>query len=343
MTYLFLGLVFLVVWVAAITDIRYGRVKNIHLIIALVIWLALIFVTTLSHHIIEQEWFAWLLNLGFSIVASIILYLYDIWSPGDCKLFLFIALSYPLEAYTVRMGNVFPSLDIIVFSFTLGYIFLLISTFIKPGKNSVPSAHPQQPLLLVRDRIISILANIGLLSSFYAVLDLYFGDFLYANEMFCALILIGLISLLQNRFEHACRILGFIGLLLFLSRMVINAAWIDMLFGVIRGLIISLIIDILNQRIGKNTYREIPGEEVNPGMILSYVTIWDMQNCIDPDLPHTTTENRRSRITQRQADAVRLWCKNAKRNVIIVEMIPFAPCIALAVCVLIIRFFILKR
>ena len=119
----------------------------------------------------------------------------------------------------------------------------------------------------------------------------------------------------------------------------IHHLWMSMLFSLVLCLLISIVLDVLNSSARTNTYEVISGDEVKPGMILSYTTIMAMQNCIDPNIPRSTTENRRSRITDVQANAVKTWCKNAKSDIVIVKMIPFAPFIALSVVIEIIRYF----
>ena len=107
------------------------------------------------------------------------------------------------------------------------------------------------------------------------------------------------------------------------------------------SLVIASAIEIISSRVRANTYREISGDEVKPGMILSFTSLWAMRKCNDPELPKTTTENRRSRLTQTQAEAVKTWCRNTHSNVIIVEMMPFAPFIAGAAVIQVLRFLIL--
>lgn len=338
MTYVLIILTLAVAALGAFTDVRFGRVRNRHLLAGLAVWIILIVIASLVNGQLTLSPLPWLINLGFSVVAAVIFYMLDIWAPGDCKLFLFIAITLPLEVYTVRDGNVFPSLNLVVLSFAFGYIALLIGALVRRGTQESPKQGDgkqaeRQKLPLDWRRVLSIIANMGLFSATISLITAFFSDFFYANQMLCSLTLIGIICFLQGRFERTRKVLGAIGVISFVVQMVFQRAWLGMLFGALEGLIIALIIEIINNRVRKNTYREITGEEVRPGMILSFATIWNMQKCIDPELPHTTTENRRSRLTPRQAEAVQTWCKNAKQNVIIVEMMPFAPCLAIAVAV----------
>lgn len=343
MIYVYMGLALSIALLGAITDIRYGRVKNRHLLIAFLAWLTVVSVDSIANHTFVLPAGALAINLGLAFAASLVFYLSDIWAPGDCKLYLLIALTFPMGGYITREGNVFPALDMVVYSFALGYIGLLAASLLKRRKGEPREKGRRLEIQSGRKRLLSITANIGLISSVNTLLDIYAGDFYFANQMLCTLALIGIICALQNRADRTRTILGFLGIALFIAQMITYGAWLSGLISVAESLIIALIIELINSRVRKNTYREISGEEVRPGMILSYATIWDMQNCIDPELPTVTTENRRSRITPTQAEAVRTWCKNARRPVVIVEMMPFAPFIALAVAAQAARFLILIR
>jgi len=111
----------------------------------------------------------------------------------------------------------------------------------------------------------------------------------------------------------------------------------------LQAFLVAVLIELLNRKMAHSNYREINGTEITAGMILSYGTILCMKKCIDPDLPRTTTEDRRSRLSQAQAEAVQRWCKNAKRTAVIVETIPFAPFIAAATLLEILKYFIFMR
>lgn len=74
-----------------------------------------------------------------------------------------------------------------------------------------------------------------------------------------------------------------------------------------------------------NSYREIPGNEAGAGAILSLGSVLAMQRCTDPNIPRSTTESRRSRLSAHQLEAVRNWCRITGRTVAVVEMLPFVP------------------
>ena len=336
MTVVYLSLTLLIAFLCALTDIQTGRVKNKHLIIAGMIWLTLIIYESIfgdSKVISLFPIFA--LNVGLAFITAIIFYLTDIWSPGDCKLFISVSVIFPINAYVVRDGNIFPALNFVIYAFAFGYIALLTIIITRQIRGKKINGNA---INLNFKHSISVISNIGIISVIYNVLEIYTTNFFYANRMLCALSAIGIICLFQKKIDKIRQILGLIGVGFFMIQSIFYASWFNTCFALIESFVIAVIIEVINSRLYANTYREISHDEIRPGMILSFSTLWSMQRCIDPELPRTTTENRRSRLTESQADAVRTWCKNAKRNVIIVEMIPFAPFIALAVLLQVLYF-----
>ena len=333
MIFIYLALALLISAMGALTDIRFGYVSNRHLIMALVIWIILmlieaIFLSSPSVNILPR-----VLNAVLAFIAAIIFYLTDIWAPGDCKLYITVSLIFPVQAYAVQSGNIFPALNFIIYAFAAGYIALLALFIIRLAKGNAAMSD----LRPKRINIISVIANLGIIALINILFELYSPEFFYSNQILCVLSAIALICMIYNKFDKIRKIVGLIGLLF----LIVCSSWQNILMSLVNGLIAAFIIEFINNNANINKYREIVKDDVRPGMILSYSTILAMQKCIDPELPHITTENRRSRITERQAEAVRNWCKNAKSNVIIVEMMPFAPFIALSVLIQIIRFLIL--
>ena len=278
------------------------------------------------------------LNVILSVITTVIFYLTDIWAPGDCKLYITISLIFPMRAYVAQEGNIFPALDFVVYAFALGYIFLLAMTLSR-RKDEKVNLCPNFSL----KHYFSILANAGTISFINIMLDTFAPEFFYANQVLCILSLAALTFILQKKADKARKITGFTGLIYILVQSILSRSWLNVLMSLAVSLVIASAIEIISSRVRANTYREISGDKVKPGMILSFTSLWAMRKCNDPELPKTTTENRRSRLTQTQAEAVKTWCRNTHSNVIIVEMMPFAPFIAGAAVIQVLRFLILGR
>lgn len=324
--------------VGAITDIRYGRVKNKHLLFVITIWIGYSIINAVA---LKRNTFSlhWGINLALAVLASVLFYLSDVWAPGDCKLYCAIALMFPMYLYPDRVNNIFPALDFVIYAFATGYIVLLGTSIFSNRKDKNSIALDKKSLYLSAGRLISVATSVGVMTALHTVLATLFGEFYEANQILCSLVIIGVICLLQNKSKDIKVILGVLGLVFLFVWTILRKTWYNSLISLLLCLLLSVVIDLINDSARTNTYRVINGDEVKPGMILSYTTVMSMQWCIDPNIPRTTTENRRSRITVQQAEAVKTWCRNAKSNIVIVEMIPFAPSIALAVVIELIRNF----
>lgn len=343
MEYVYASIAMSIAIIGGITDIIYGRVKNKHLAYGIACWLCSLLIDLCIHKKISADIGAVTINMAFSAVVTAILYTRDIWAPGDGKLFIFISLVYPLSLSPCRAGNVFPALDIVIYSFALGYVYLLVAAIFKGDKLGTTEVSASLRSFFQWSRISSIVLNIGIISAINTILHRWITDFQVANSSLCSLSIIVLVYLLNRVKPILRKICGGIGLCVLLIFTQVNSEWVSMISIIIESSIISILSEMLNMRIHKNSYKSIDGSDVKPGMILSQTTIWEMQNCIDPDLPRSTTETRRSRLTPVQAQAVHRWSKNAKRDVTIVEMLPFAPCIALAIIIHFVRFLTIYR
>lgn len=343
MQYIYAAIAICIAVIGGITDIRYGRVKNKHLIYALACLVCTFVIDCLIHKSISIDILSVALNMVLSIAVTVLLYIKDIWAPGDGKLFLLISLTYPRLLSPCLAGNIFPALDIVIYSFAIGYVALLVSALARRDDTNSKDISVTTLKNLSWTRIVNVIANIGLVSIIDTGLQYLSPEFLESNRSLCTLSMIAVVYLANKKIPIVRQVVGFIGLCAFISITYMNGIWSSMIMTIVQSTIISVFVEILNERIDKNSYRTITGAEIKPGMILSHASIWDLQNCIDPALPHSTTETRRSRLTVTQADAVKLWCKNAKRNVTIVEMLPFAPCIAIATIIHLIRFIAIYR
>lgn len=338
MTPIYLALVLSVAVLGAFTDIHCGLVRNRHLLLALVLWLILAVSEFFVLHSSSIPVLPLALNALLAFAAAVVFYLTDIWAPGDCKLYIIISLLFPMRAYVVRKGNIFPALDFVIYAFALGYIFLFAAAI----SSKTTCTFSIKPVFSLH-HVISVLTNAGTISSLNILLDTFAPEFFYANQMLCILASIAFICLLQKKAESFRKLIGFISLMYILVQSILRNTWLNTCLSMFISLILASAIEVISSRVHTNTYREISGDEIRPGMILSFVSLWAMRKCVDPELPHTTTENRRSRLTQKQADAVKTWCRKSGNTIVIVEMIPFAPFIAGAVVIEILRFMCLGR
>jgi len=324
--------------VAAVTDHKSGKVRNKHLAISLTLWLFIIAIGLLTHQPLFASPRIWISNFIFSCAATLILYLNDIWAPGDAKLFLLLTVIYPDGCYAAREGNLFPLLDIIVFSFAIGYLYLEINTLCNKKNNA---GHELGISDILKARVKGIVNNLGIALVLVNLLIVYF-DSIYEDNLVLCILIIGLaLVLAQRRIPQIYSVLGIAGWIFYIILMVASGKSIRTVFlSAVQSLIIGFVVEVLNIQISNHSYREINGDDVEPGMILSVVSSLAMTKCNDPNIPGPSTETRRSRLNVKQAEAVRQWCRKSKSKVVVVEMLPFAPFISLALAVEIVRFFV---
>jgi len=330
---LLIALCLLVSIIGAWTDIRAGRVPNLYLLIAAALG-AIIYASAIATH--QTFWTSfpgWAINLTLAVILSVVFYLYDVWAPGDAKLFILVTAIYPLSFYAAPAANLFPALSIVVFAYAVGYLYLVALALRR-------SRTGDRTLLLPtinRAFIIGFLINAGVIIGLQMAIATLLPDFYTANQVLVLLSTVGFCYILQRKWPKILLFVGAIGLLSALIMAVITSEYSTLLVSLPLSIIMALLTQLLVRLADTNSYREIKGEEVKPGMILSYGSILAMQNCIDPNIPRQTTENRRSRLSISQAEAVRNWCRITNRPVMIVEMLPFAPFLCVGLIIELIR------
>ncbi len=314
------------------TDVRCGKVRNAHLLAGLGIGALIWLMGLIAGEFSPASLCRWALNLALSAGFAIFFYRMDIWAPGDSKLFLAIAALYPPEFYPAPDGNLFPALDIIIFAFALGYLWIVIVSPVSEREK-----RPRISGISLRSAP-SVAMGMGFAMGAQCALNRLFPAFFQANQALCILCIVGAAWLARRFGKYLFPILAAAGAIALIAEFGASPDWKAGAFILLRGALIAWIIEILNRRAEANSYRGIPGEALRPGMILSLGSVLAMSRCVDPVLPRATTESRRSRLSAAQAEAVRRWCKNAGRDVVIVEMIPFAPFIAASVLVTLMRY-----
>lgn len=313
--------------IGAWTDLHAGNMRNTHLIIGAAVGIAISAVSLLRGAPAWDSLQNWGINFCLSIIVSIVFYLSDVWAPGDAKLYILIAALYPQRYYAARPGNIFPALSIVVFAYAAGYIYLICEAIFRHKAR----LQVRQFLHFDRVSIFSMLASLGFFIGFQMLLHTLFPSFAGANYALVLLVTIGISYLASQKAPRLAQGLGVLGLLVAVCCSIVTKQYTAILSSIPLGIVVALITRLLLGIAGSNSYREIPGAELKPGMILSFGSIMAMQKCIDPNIPHSTTENRRSRISSLQAEAVRNWCRITGSPISIVEMLPFLPFVFVAV------------
>ena len=320
----------------ALTDIKTGRVRNSYLLIAAGAGIVINIASIMVQGIDSVNLSRWAINFGFSIALSVVFYLSDVWAPGDAKLYMLVTALYPMDFYAAQPNNLFPALSIVIFAYAIGYIYLVIVA-LRKGKDGTRKL--QLPTL-DRTFFFGFLINAGMIIGFQLLLATLLPGFFEGNRVLILLCLVGFCFILQRKWPTVLTALGLIGIVITAVTTVISEDYSTLYLSLPLSVIVALLTQLLIRMADSNSYREISGDELTPGMILSFGSILAMQKCIDPNIPHHTTENRRSRLSVSQTEAVRNWCHVTNRPIIIVEMLPFAPFICMGLIVELIRHFL---
>ncbi len=320
--------------VAASYDIRTGKVPNKLLRLAL----GMIGACIVINSIVSGSWpwkendqgFRYLLNIIIGCAVSIGLYITDIWAPGDAKLFIVILLLYPPLLRTANENAIFPALQIIIWTFSIGYIYLLFDNVFMRKTEKAKDYEPR--IKLSKAAVISMGLNIvtAYCFSFFANLaSVSFIPVYYeANRALLALLVICgsiLISKIEwwGKITVAIITAGGSYLLIFPLHQSITLS-----IHYILPFAVAVLVGVLTRMTKKNNYQEITPDALHPGVILSLFTIYRISSSRIPGLPQMTTETRKSKLNPQETEAVRLWALRNKESIIIVRMLPFAPFIA---------------
>jgi hypothetical protein len=323
---LLLAIILAICCTGAYTDIRFGVVKNRQLVVALLGATLVSLLQWIQGPPSASEIYDWGINITCALGLSVVFYLQDLWAPGDAKLFLCMAAIYPRGLYAARVGNVFPSLNFAVSAFALGYLYLVFQALVRHERVSSVDISSCFGSGKAKDYVI----NVGIAIGLQAMLGVFWPAFFTENKALCLLVIVS-IGIAARRYVPRARVAaGAIGFLYYLFEIIRWCSWLSFGSMLLYALVLAVAIQLLQALTKSAVYRDVSADGVHAGMILSLGSVVAMQKCIDPDLPRRTSENRRSRMTQAQAEAVRRWGEKTGNPISIVEMLPFAPFIALS-------------
>lgn len=308
--------------ITSITDIRENRISNKLLLMFGIAGIILnIAQYILKTHII---WNVYFVNLSLVIVFSLLLYIFHIWAAGDSKLLIVMGLLIPAN-YSIINHQMIPWCVIVVaLSFGISFLYLIgesLWLFFK-DRSSFSFDNVKKN---IRTFLIAYARNI-----IYISLVLKLEDY-FAKEWFD---------------NHSIVMLGInISIILLVSSLEIMKKWYSMLAALVLSIAFSLysgewflnvsrlkyyvliiIIMLIRVMISEYNYKTIPTSEVKKGMILSGFTTIFMSKSKITDLPSISHEDMRSRLTQKEAEAVVKWgnSKGGLKEVQIVRKIPYA-------------------
>ncbi len=328
---------------STITDIRFHKVKNAHIVFFVCLGISLQVVTAVLDSTLL---FPLIINLFLAGCISIALYALKIWAAGDAKLCFTMAMLLPPSMMIDTLGGVIPALVMLGITFTIAMLYVAIESVVLLLRDLKRNGFEKKAAPK------GVFSKTAILSWITAYFIIDFVDSLVK--------LIGNGSIFQIPYLSAIfnLLLANASLLLFKGnkiRMIVSGTILAVritltilhvltmpVFSVWTGLII-IGLHLFRRFTGRYDYRMIQTETVAEGQVLAQSTIAVFLLSKGEGLPVYSDESTRCRLTRDEASAVRAWgkTKHGKPTIMIVRVIPFAPFIFLgllasvAMCVLI--------
>lgn len=320
------------------TDIKYGKIKNIAILLLLISGLFInIFSTkTLSTFDlnIKSDFIQSIINIIIAFTFGFFLWSACLWSEGDAKLFLGYSLILPVFTYKYGYISFFPSLVILINTFIPIAIFYIFNSFLHTKLENLKINIKQ---VFSPKNIINLILNVfGL----FFILETFFKHFnISLNFTLQMIILFVLMEVLNKISSKAALIFSIIGSILRIifsfSSIFILSFLFQLLSVVAVFLTLKLLISItefypesvkiqdlktgmtLGERLVK-TKKEMKKRE------LSLITVFDIIQCIKEGFLGEV----KTRLTEEDVKELQNLQKEKKLKfdeIKIVKTVPFAP------------------
>jgi len=243
-------------------DIKERKIRNKYVVTALVLAIAINAVLYFGNIIVLNQILDQLIVILFSLVIGIVLWLMQMWSAGDAKLYIAFVALIPSHIYQVTSTQI-PTGDLLINIFVIAAIYTLIKSIKNTSKSHKKKAIKDS--FKPKDLGLSIL-------SIYAVSWITQRIFIALNmqsEYILNIILIGIIIyLIRKMFEEQ-----HIYFLIFLSilRLVINQSELmNKMFFVNFAITLAGFLILINivKELSADNEKKVNIYDLKPGMIL---------------------------------------------------------------------------
>lgn len=301
------------------TDIKNHIVSNKVLSGALLISVPFLFVYYLYCNRMMIGKYA--VNVLACIIISLLLYHLKIWGGGDSKLFILIPICIPARLYYFNY-NTFPLIELPIFVFSFGYIYILIESIIlciKRKHISLPSK--ADVFLFLRSYLFLSIYMILFSETVRRVIPSFFYSNALLFWLICSLfaIFISEYSFFNNKY-------------IFLVALILDVFFKarSIHFSVYPYLII-LFLYFMKVMISIYNYKTVSIDEIRVGDVLSAGSVLLFQNSRIHNLPDDTSENLSARLSDDNIKAIGKWSKTHKQvsKLTLVSKIPFVVFILL--------------
>ena len=303
-------------FISTYTDWKEGIVSNR----VLIVLGSLVAVTDVIYYIFFASPFAlaFLLNAAVTVILAFFLYYEGIWGAGDGKIFLLTAVSVPLRR--VASGIRVPGFFILALVFSCSFLILAVSSLWRECIRNRGKGHLQlmkmNALLEYCKRAAVVLPVVSTLNTLTLLIDPRADYSLLFSLDFIAMIFMSNHVIQPARWvQIAC---------------IVYSAVLLVATGTgIPWMILPLL--VIQWLAAQDNIDQIPASELCRGMILDFSTVSLFQDAKDPDLPHRTTADMRSRLTEKETEAVRKWVARHPEieTLCIIRKTPFVFYIAL--------------
>jgi len=196
--------------VTSYTDTKYGKIKNIHIILLLIAGLLIniFFTKTLLNVSMnpKEDFLQTIINFLITLTFGFFLWSAGLWSQGDAKLFLGYSLLLPVFTYKHGYIPFFPSLVILINTFIPIAIFYILNSFLHAKLKNLKASIKQ---IISPENLINLALYIFGLSF---ILQLFLNYFhINLNFIFQMVILFVLMEVLNKISSKATLIFSAIG------------------------------------------------------------------------------------------------------------------------------------
>lgn len=313
---------------AMISDLRCGRISNVSVIITTAIAVVL--------DIAYYGFFRPDILMDFGITAGVMtaiaagMYLLHIWAAGDCKLLFVLAISYPAGLYfNVNGYNVTLWLSVVL-AFVVGFLYI--------AAESVAAGIREKHVIsrkVLFSKLKQFLVSYAVIIIYVAFVNIIMA-MLFTSDislllmpviMLAAAVCAAKFIVFRNKAAIIIVLAADIALSIYFTYIPLSGNW--------TSYVVVIAVAFAREFMGEYNYRTIPAESVEKGMVLSCSSSALMQSSSIKGLPPVSTEDLRSRLTQKQVDSIKRWSKTSPmyENISIVKKIPFAGFIAVGMIV----------
>jgi hypothetical protein len=320
---IFLPAILLFGVVTTYSDVKYRKIRNKHILGALIYTLVVYaLLSFLRFPFSKQYWIDLVINLFVSLIVSVTIWIFGLWSAADAKLFIAYTSLTPLFFYSNTYFKFFPSFVLLINTFVpfffLASVRILFLSTAKEKKSAIRNIKVKEILLIILTVIVAswipriIFLQFGirfdfLINFIIILLCLSLFRVIFRKKMFAVLVCLAILRTIVD-WRYAVS-------LTFLTSFVLMSLLVIAIFFMFR---IGSFIFVKNIKIRK----------LKPGMILAhgnYILDKGKRFPLDSKLEGLNKKDIQKIVRLRKSS------KLSSDEIKILEMQPFAPYIFLGV------------